>query len=127
MALTPKQEAFCQAIADGNSQADAYRLAYDASKMADPEIYTEASRLMARPNISLRVDELKEELSAKRLWTRTDSVKKLIEAFDICEKPLEIVGVVKTLNEMHGYNAPIKTELNANVTNRTLDSFYGEP
>lgn len=125
MALTAKQEAFCQAIAGGSTQADAYRFAYDADNMTDAVVYVKASELMANGNISVRVTELKEELAAKLLWTRTDSVKKLIKAFDICEKPLEIVGIVKTLNEMHGYNAPIKTENNTNVNTRTLDSFYG--
>lgn len=125
MALTPKQEAFCQAVADGCSQAEAYRMAYDAEKMQDATVWAAASALAASHNVSIRIDELKEELASKRLWTRTDSVQKLIAAFDICEKPLEIVGIVKTLNEMHGYNAPIKTDSTVR-THKTLDNFYDE-
>ena len=41
--LTAKQEAFCQGIADGLGQADAYRAAYDAEGMKDNVIYARAS------------------------------------------------------------------------------------
>jgi hypothetical protein len=56
--LTAKQEAFAQGLASGLSNADAYRAAYDASKMKDNSIHAEASRLAASPTISARVREI---------------------------------------------------------------------
>lgn len=59
--LTVKQEAFAQALANGLSNADAYRSAYDASGMKDASIHTEASKLATNPAISSRVQSLIEE------------------------------------------------------------------
>lgn len=53
--LTAKQEAFCQALANGTSNSDAYRLSYDVSNMKDNSIHTEASKLACNPAISQRV------------------------------------------------------------------------
>lgn len=56
--LTEKQEMFAQAVAKGATLADAYRSAYDASKMAVSTVYSEASKLMDRPHIAERVKGL---------------------------------------------------------------------
>ena len=75
MALTPKKEKFAQCVADGMSQADAYRTAFDVSPTTKPEtVYKRASELMSNGEVSGRVAELREQLSAKALWTRQDSV-----------------------------------------------------
>lgn len=57
--LTKKQEAFAVAIAKGEKHIDAYRSAYDAERMSPEAISVEASRLLARPNVSLRIDQLR--------------------------------------------------------------------
>lgn len=59
MSLTPKQEAFAQAVATGKTQADAYRLAFNATKMKAATIQQSASRLMADRKVSARVEELR--------------------------------------------------------------------
>ena len=65
MALTPKQESFAQNVASGKTQADAYRMAYDAGKMKDATIISKASILMADGNIRARVDELRKPIVEK--------------------------------------------------------------
>jgi hypothetical protein len=65
MALTPKQEAFAQEIASGKSQADAYRIAFNAGKMKPETIYKRASELMANGEITGRVQELREPVVQK--------------------------------------------------------------
>ena len=50
--LTPKQQAFVHALIEGKNASDAYRAAYDSSKMADRTIWAEASRLRAHPKVS---------------------------------------------------------------------------
>jgi phage terminase small subunit len=114
MSLTPKQEAFCQAVASGMTQADAYRHAYDAKNMQDNSIYREASVLMADPTISQRVQELRDELQSDLLWSRKDSIIALKEIYDKAKNSQalgEATKAVKALNAMHGYNAPVKTAI----------------
>lgn len=114
MALTAKQEAFCQAITSGMNQSDAYRAAYDAENMGANPIAVEASRLMDDPNVSLRLKELRKQLADTALWTRQDSVKTLKSIADGLgsdSKPNEVVAAVKELNAMHGFNEATKHEL----------------
>ena len=112
--MTPKQEKFAQCIADGMSQADAYRTAYDASNMKPESIYSKASELMADGNVSSRVAELKDKLAEKALWTRADSVNALQNAISIAtlkDNAAGLVAAIKELNAMHGFNEPSKLEL----------------
>ena len=105
--LTPKQEAFCQAIADGMTQADAYRTAYSAAKMTDKSVWERASHLMKNVKVTARVSELKSALEAKQLWTREESVKTLAGiAKDNDAKQADQINAVKALNTMHGFDAP---------------------
>lgn len=55
--ITDKQQAFIDAIVDGNNISDAYRLAYDASNMSAASIHVEACRLAKNPKITLRLDQ----------------------------------------------------------------------
>lgn len=109
--LTAKQEAFCQAIADGMTQADAYRSAYSAEKTSDKVVYVKASEMMADGKISVRVAELKAALEAKQLWTREMSVKALVAAYKKGNGSVQ-VSAIKELNAMHGYNEPAKLDVN---------------
>lgn len=106
--LTPKQEKFAQCVADGMSQADAYRNSFDCSPTTKPEtIQKRASELMSDGVIAGRVKELREKLAERALWTREDSVNvlKSIATDEFNAKPAERVSAVKELNAMHGFNA----------------------
>ena len=107
--LTQKQESFAQNIADGMTQADAYRAAYDCAPTTKPEtIQKRACELMADGVISGRVEELREQLAEKSLWSRADSVNILAEiAQDLGNKAGERVSAVKELNAMHGWNKQV--------------------
>lgn len=118
--MTPKQEKFAQCVADGMSQADAYRAAFDANGMKDATIHKRASELMANGEISGRVQQLKEQLSSKALWTRLDSVMALQTAISIAENKNDakgLVSAIKELNAMHGLNEPSKIELTGGTNN----------
>ena len=58
--LTTKQESFAQAIVKGSNQADAYRLAYDAEKMKDETIWSNASRLVIDRRVQARIKKLRQ-------------------------------------------------------------------
>lgn len=112
--LTAKQEKFAQCIADGMTQADAYRTAFNAEKMKPETIYVKASQVMADGKVTVRVSELKAALANKALWTREDSVRALETAMRIAEdkdNAAGLVAAVKELNAMHGFNEPIKHEV----------------
>ena len=114
--LTGKQEKFCQCIADGMTQADAYRASYNAEKMKPESVQVKASVLMADGKISLRVAELRGALAKKALWTREMSVKALVRAYKVAEdggQSTAMTAAVKELNAMHGYNAPSKVDLSS--------------
>jgi len=110
MSLTAKQEKFAQSLADGMTQADAYRASFNASNMKDSSIHVNASKLMADAKIAQRVNELKSKLEKKGLWTREMSVKALVQAYKEGNGSVK-VSAVKELNAMHGFNAPQKHEL----------------
>jgi hypothetical protein len=118
MSLTAKQEAFAQAVASGMSQAEAYRTNYDVDPDCKPEtIWEEASRVANDRNVSARVTFLKDEIAAKALWTREDSVLTLKAiATDEAARHGDKTGAVKVLNEMHGYNAPKEINVNGNLS-----------
>ena len=113
--LTAKQEAFAAAVASGKTQADAYRLSYDAENMKENSVWTNASKLMSDAKVAQRVEDLRKQLENKQLWTREMSVKALIGAYKE-GNPTAKIAAVKELNAMHGFNAP--TQLN--VTTRQL-------
>ena len=113
--LTSKQERFAHLVAEGRSQADAYREAFQST--AKPEsVQVEACKLAGKPNVSLRIEQLKQDLVEKSLWTRLDSVQVLAEIArggnldevlqGIAEPPKasDRVNAVKALNQMHGWD-----------------------
>ena len=114
MSLTSKQEAFCQAIADGLDQTAAYRKAYGASRMKDNTIYVRGSELMRNSKIVVRIKELKDALQEKQLWSREQSVEALISVYRQ-GSPAVKVAAVKELNLMHGYNAPMQHNIQTRI------------
>lgn len=118
MSLTPKQEKFARCIADGMTQADAYRAAYNAENMKADTIYKRASDLMLDGAIKGRIQELKGKLEEKAIWTREMSVKALVQAYKVAQvqnSATGMAGAIKELNAMHGYNAPKQVELSGGL------------
>jgi hypothetical protein len=122
--MSPKQEHFAQCIADGMTQADAYRTAYDASNMKDTSIHVNASKLLADAKVAQRVAELKEKLASKALWTREMSVKALVSAYKVAQgknNSSGMTGAIKELNAMHGFNAPQKVDISGELSLQRIE------
>ena len=112
MTLTAKQEAFCQAIADGKNQSDAYRHAYNAGKMKPETVQNSAYKLLLNGELAARVKSLKQELADKSLWTREQSVAVLSGVVDALDaRHGDRISAVTVLNRMQGFDAPIKQEI----------------
>lgn len=54
-----KEELFAQEVASGASQTAAYRKHYDASSMQANSVHSEAYKIRHKPEIAMRIDELK--------------------------------------------------------------------
>lgn len=63
--LTEKQEAFAQGLAEGLTNTEAYRRAYDTSGMQTGTIHNEACKLAMHPKVAARLNELLSEKRAK--------------------------------------------------------------
>jgi len=53
--LTAKQEKFIEGVAKGLSASEAYRQAYNTSKMKSSSVWTESSVLMSNPKVTRRL------------------------------------------------------------------------
>lgn len=62
--LTEQREKFAKGLAAGMTQADAFRAAYK-NKMTPKQVYEEASKLAANPNVRQRVKELTQKIENK--------------------------------------------------------------
>ena len=120
--LTARQEAFCQGIADGMGQADAYRAAYNCAKWKDAVIYSKASVLMKHGKVVERVRELRSAIEEKQLWSREMSVKALVEAYKEGSGSVK-VAAVRELNAMHGYNEPARVTVTTKQLPASVDDF----
>lgn len=86
MALTAKQEAFCQAIVSGLSQADAYRKAYSAEAMKPPTVQKRASELMANGEVRGRVEALRKPVVKKLQYGLEQAMAEAEEAFEVARE-----------------------------------------
>lgn len=85
MALTSKQEKFCQEVAKGKTYSDAYRVAYDCEKSSDTTINRKAYELIENGNITARIEKLREPALEEVTHTLSESIqqdKNLIERYE---------------------------------------------
>ena len=115
--LTAKQERFCQAIIEGMTQADAYRTAYNSKKATDKTVQESASRLMADPKISARVNELRERLTSAKIMSARERLEWLTGIIgNEKEKTDNRLKAVDLMNKMQGeYVQKIDANVNADV------------
>lgn len=93
--LTVKQEKFCQNIAKGMSQSDAYREAYNTTKGKDKTVWENASRLMSDSKVTARIEELKQKATAEIKYTVEDSFRKLSEIQTLAMKNKKLTDAIK--------------------------------
>ena len=87
MALTPKQEAFAQAIVTGVNQSDAYRAAYKVRAGTKAEsVNVAASKLMADAKVTQRVAELREPVAKKAQITLESHLDDLMRLRNMAAK-----------------------------------------
>ena len=112
--LTPKQEQFAKAIAlDGMSYSDAYRSAYDTSRMTDKTVNEKASLLKDNDKIRARVKELRDEVDSPKIISAQKRKEWLTEVINNPEVDINArLRASDQLNKMEGeYVQKVETEL----------------
>ena len=92
--LTPKQEAFANAVASGMTQADAYRAAYNAGKMKPATIQRNASALMSNSKIATRVSDLRKPIAEKAQITLESHLKDLEKLRDSAKEARQFSAAI---------------------------------
>jgi phage terminase small subunit len=98
--LTPKQEKFCQTVASGTNQSDAYRLAYDAENMKPPTVHVNANKMMNDKKIATRIKELRQPVLDDVEVTLQGLLNKLDKAYEIAETTDQASGMVAAVREL---------------------------
>ena len=115
MKLTPKQEAFAQAVVTGLTQSDAYRAAYKVRPGTKAvSINVAASKLMADPNISIRVAKLRETVAKKSQMTLETHLNDLLSLREMAAKGKQY-GAAITAEVARGKASGIHVERSENT------------
>lgn len=102
MALTVKQEKFCQAYVETGNASEAYRSAYSADKMKHETINKRASELLNNGEVTGRVSELQQEHRTKHNITVSDLLREFEEARQAAltaETPQSSAAVAATMGK----------------------------
>jgi len=129
MALTTKQENFCQKYVETGNASEAYRYGYDTSRMKPESVHRKAKELMDNGNVAARIAELKQRAAVKHDVTVATLLRELEEARVValsCETPQTSAAVSATMGKakLCGLDKQL-IELSGGVTTRNvLDDFY---
>ena len=112
--LTPKQDRFAQAIAlEGMNKSDAYRTAYDTSRMTDKTVNEKASLLASNDKVRARIKELSEQAVSPKIISAQKRKEWLTEVINNPEVDINArLRASDQLNRMEGeYVQKVETEL----------------
>ena len=141
MSLTSKQEKFIQALVAGKSQRQAYKEAYNATKMKDETIDTRACELLKNSKVKARYNELLEEHKNKALYTREEMVNDLIWIKEKAKEDIKdtkkglrqangtiFINAIKELGELNELYPSKKQDIkmDAKISNPYADFTYEE-
>ena len=121
--LTPKEEQFAKAIAlDGMGYSDAYRSAYDTSRMKDKTVNEKASLLKDKDKIRARIKELSDEVNTPKIMSAQKRKEWLTAVIN--NEDVDINARLKAsdqLNKMEGeYVQKVETEFK-NAVNISIE------
>jgi hypothetical protein len=108
--LTPKEEAFAVAVASGMNYSDAYRVAVKVRPTTKPEtVNQEASKIMARPHVRTRVNDLRKPIAEKAMITLESHMERLKELAQIALDNGQVAAAIKA-EELRGKASGIYVE-----------------
>jgi len=121
--LTDKQESFAVLVASGKNQTEAYRLSYDADRMADATVWTEASLLLSNPKVAARLAVLNTEKENQRRMMAVSRAERVLQRLERLADSATTESVKVRANELLGKTAGLFTdqvEITTD-TDRTVD------
>lgn len=127
MALTPKQEKFCQVYLETGNATEAYRQAY-TGKGKPATLNREAKRLLDNTKIATRLAELQEETKQRHDVTVDSLIKELEEARKIGKDRGQAAAMVQAtmskakLLGMEGSTPEDETPTSVKVTVQVQDA-----
>lgn len=80
--LTAKQEAFAQAVFEGQNFSEAYRIAYDAENMSAASIHRQAHELAHSPKVAARLDELHRQREHEQRMLRVSRADRTLQKLE---------------------------------------------
>lgn len=129
MALTQKQELFCQAVASGKSYKDAYISAYDTT-CKDRTALTEGSRLALREDIQERIKALtkpiQEAAKIQGLNAREERIQFIMERIKRCEEKEDETSLIRWNDQLCKILSLYKDNEEKENTDNNLTNFNDE-
>lgn len=131
--LTPQQKNFILALVSGESQTDAYRIAYP--KANAERAAHKAHELIRKPHVRAYYEKMKAQTQKLQVlvstWSRLRAEEELINILENCKSSLYAsdrygntilnhnavngaINAIKELNKLHGYNS----DTNINIINQ---------
>jgi phage terminase small subunit len=127
MALTPKQEKFCQCIVSGMSGKDSYLTAYDTKCNANTA-YTEANKLLLREDIQKHIFTLRKPVEQaaqiKALNAREQQIEFIQSRIQHClsvDDEQSIIRYTDMLNKINALYKETEQEIKPESTVNNLD------
>ena len=107
--LTAKQLKFCRNVADGKSNYEAYKNAYDCDNMKDSTIYTEASKLACKQEIQAQIKAMQkpmvQAIQIQNINARQKQIQFIEERINLCKLNNDESSLIKytdMLNKIFG-------------------------
>lgn len=93
--LTPKQEAFIAAYLETNNASEAYRRAYDCSRMKPESVWRKAVEVLENVNVSARIAAVRKEARQSVKITLKDHLETLQDLRDKARDAGQFSAAVK--------------------------------
>jgi len=121
--LTPKQEKFSRKYVELGNAATAYRETYNAEKMQQNTVYTEANKLLKNPKIATRVDELMESGNDKHEVKRHKIIDRLMQIAETAQKKNKLGDAIRALELVGKDIGMFKQQVEADINVNNQDEF----
>jgi phage terminase small subunit len=110
--LTDKQDRFCKEFVVCMNASQAYRKAFDCSKMKPESVNRKAFELKNTVKIRSRIEELKSNVEEALGISKAKIVKDMVDIFEATKDSEDEKGVAvqagRQISKMMGYDAPVK-------------------
>jgi len=129
--VTEQEEKFSRAFVETGNASEAYRQSYKSDKMSVNALGVEASRMLDRPRVALRIKQLREKHSVRHNVTVDSIVAELEEARQMAlnaATPQTSAAVAASMGKakLYGYDKQL-IELSGEIgVRKTLDDFYAD-